>query len=256
MNKQFTQCLILIFSLLLSASYTVAASLNWSAVESTQSCVIAGYKVHYGTVSGQYTDSIDVGNTTTYDLDLLSLVPTQTYYFAVSAYSDSNLDGSVSQPVPYRDSPELDGTPVIDYTGNSFDITFNESGMQGAFTKENYSFSPALLFDDNFGITLTGKTYRLRMDDIPAQTIITISFSNITDNKGNALINTTIKLNDDDDDSMADDWEAAYGIDSPFSDADSDGIENQLEFTSGTNPLSTDTDGDGMDDAWEIQRDL
>ena len=256
MNKKYIISLIVVFSIILSVSYTFAASLNWSPVASTDSCVIAGYKVHYGTDSGQYTNSIDVGNTTSYNLDLLPLEPTQIYYFSVSAYSDTNLDGSLSAAVSYTDSPEVVGSPVIDYTNNTIDITFNENGMQGAFIKENYSFSPTLLFDNSTGISLTGKTYRLNMDYIPAQTIITITFDNITDNKGNSLINTSIKLNDDDDDGMADDWEAAYGISSPFLDADSDGIENQLEFTSGTNPLSTDTDNDGMDDAWEIQNNL
>ncbi len=256
MTKKLTGFLIFVCFIFLFASPSFSATLRWGAVASTAECTIAGYKIHYGTESGVYTSTIDAGDTLSYNLDLLALVPAQTYYFAVSAYSTTNFDGELSSPVPYRDAPEVVGSPVIDYTSDTIDITFNESTMQGAFTKGNYTFSPSLLYDDTRGILLTDKTYRLYMDDIPEHAIINITLSNITDNNGNDLIDNTFTINDDDNDGMADDWEADYGISSAFSDADSDGIDNQMEYTSGTNPLSSDSDNDGMDDAWEIQNSL
>lgn len=245
-----------VFFIFLSASSAQAGTLRWSAVTSSGDCVIAGYIVHYGIVSGEYPNSVDVGNVTSYNLSLLPLDPAQTYYIAVNAYSDSGLEGPLSEEISYRDSPEIVGIPSVDFDNGTIDITFSESGMQGAFTKGNYSFSPTALFNDDTGIILTDRTYRLTMDFIPAQSIITLTLSSITDGSGNPLISSTVTLNDDDDDGMADDWETAYGISSTFSDADSDGVENRLEFESGTDPLSTDTDNDGMDDAYEIQNNL
>jgi hypothetical protein len=66
--------------------------------------------VHYGTSSGEYTNIVDIDgqDNTSCDLDALNLVPAQTYYFAVSAYSTAGLEGSLSLPIsyttPYEDS--------------------------------------------------------------------------------------------------------------------------------------------------------
>jgi hypothetical protein len=49
---------------------------------------LAGYIIYYGTASGTYDDTIDVGNVTTYTLTGLTLG--QTYYIATIAYDTSN----------------------------------------------------------------------------------------------------------------------------------------------------------------------
>jgi hypothetical protein len=49
---------------------------------------LAGYKIYYGTASGTYDHSIDVGKVTTYTLT--GLAQGQTYYIAVTAYDTSN----------------------------------------------------------------------------------------------------------------------------------------------------------------------
>ena len=46
-----------------------------------------GYKVYYGTVTKAYTNSIDVGNLTTFTLT--GLTQGQTYYIVVTAYDTS-----------------------------------------------------------------------------------------------------------------------------------------------------------------------
>src|SRR5262245_31012751 len=48
---------------------------------------VAGYLISYGTGSGQYTNFVDVGNTTTHTLN--NLFAGQTYYFALRAYNAS-----------------------------------------------------------------------------------------------------------------------------------------------------------------------
>jgi len=56
---------------------------------------IAGYLLSYGTQSGAYTTTIDVGNVTTYQLTL----PAGTYYFAVQAYDSGGLISAYSTEV-------------------------------------------------------------------------------------------------------------------------------------------------------------
>lgn len=69
---------------------------------------VAGYKIHYGTVSiavsGQYEHSTDVGmatqtsnNTTSYTLRGLTMG--QTYYVAVTAYDKSQVESNFSNEV-------------------------------------------------------------------------------------------------------------------------------------------------------------
>ena len=51
---------------------------------------LAGYKVYYGTSCRTYGSSIDVGNVTSYTLDLPDLTEGQTYSIAVRAYDQDN----------------------------------------------------------------------------------------------------------------------------------------------------------------------
>ena len=60
---------------------------------------IAGYRVYYGTSSGNYTQSIDVGNVTTATIS--NLVPGQTYYFVVTDYNTAGLESLPSNEVAY-----------------------------------------------------------------------------------------------------------------------------------------------------------
>lgn len=258
-NNCYSLIFIICFFIFVPSSF--AAVLHWSQVDSTEDCTIAGYKIHYGTTSGQYNQIVDVGDATSYNLDFLPLIPIQTYYFAVSAYSTTNQEGPLSSPVSYRDSPHIVEYPLINYSNDTIDITFNEQNMQGADVKNNYDFSPSIFFDDDYVIVRPDAinqpgTYRLFLDYIPEQTIITMTVSAVTDNNGNALVSDTIILNDNDSDSMADDWEAFYGVSSAFLDPDSDGLYNQLEYTTGTSPVNDDCDNDGMPDGWEVENGL
>jgi chitinase len=257
--------IFIIFSFIFTSS-SFAAVLHWSPVDSTEEYVISGYKVHYGTSSGEYTNIVDIDgqDNTSCDLDTLNLVPAQTYYFAVSAYSTAGLEGSLSLPISYStpaEGPYIVQYPSIDYVNNIIDVTFSENNMQGTNVKNNYDFRPTIFFNEAYDIVLPDEinqpgTYRLLMDYIPERTIITMTVNNVTDDKGNALVSSTIVLNDNDNDSMADDWETYYGISTAFLDPDADGLENRSEFEWGTSPVDDDSDDDGMDDGWEVQNSL
>jgi hypothetical protein len=75
---------------------------------------LAGYKIHWGTSSGNYTASKDVGKTTT--CTLTGLDEGKTYYFAATAYdassNESGYSNQISYTVPYSDT---DGDGVPDY---------------------------------------------------------------------------------------------------------------------------------------------
>ena len=69
-------------------------TLSWTAVADSS---VLGYKVYWGTESGQYEANADAGPNPTYTVK--GLIPGQTYFFAVSAYNsggESALSAEVS----------------------------------------------------------------------------------------------------------------------------------------------------------------
>ena len=75
------------FVLLLLAWLPAVASAQSAILEwdPTTDSSVAGYRLYYGTRSGQYTVQVDVGNNTTHDVSGLDL--SLDYYFAVQAYT-------------------------------------------------------------------------------------------------------------------------------------------------------------------------
>ena len=71
-----------------SISPSNSVTLAWDApttnADGTPLTDLAGYKVYYGTASGNYTVSKDVGNVLTYTITGLQ---TGTYYFAATSYN-------------------------------------------------------------------------------------------------------------------------------------------------------------------------
>ena len=250
--KYFFFTNLFIIHIFLSISPAFSAVLRWSPVGSTNDCTIAGYKVHYGITSGDFTDVVDVNgqDNNSYDLDNLNLLVGQTYFFAVSAYSTTNQEGPLSSSIYHT------RYPFVDYANNTIDLTFGVNIVQGAYVTSNYEFIPTILFDDALAIIRTGWTYHLFLKDIPPQIIFSMGVSNVLDSDGNPLISDFITINDNDNNNMPDDWEEYYGINSAFLDADSDGLDNRSEFEWNTNPLDSDSDNDGMDDGWEVKNGL
>ncbi len=99
---RYLTVLLLLFSIpvMLFANASAHAAgqptLAWNAVNSPTP---AGYKLYYGTVSGSYAYSVNVGNTTTYTMSGLSTGAT--YYFAVTDYNSGGLESGYSNEVSY-----------------------------------------------------------------------------------------------------------------------------------------------------------
>jgi hypothetical protein len=70
---------------------------------------VTGYMIHYGTASGAYSQTVDVGNTTSYTVSNLS--DEQTYYFAVTAYNAVDYQSVYSNEVSKSVNPATDPVP-------------------------------------------------------------------------------------------------------------------------------------------------
>jgi len=76
------------------------ATLVWSApttnTDGTPLTDLAGYKVHYGTTHGSYSNTITVGNVTSYSINNLA---SGTYYFSLTSYDTSGVESGYSNEV-------------------------------------------------------------------------------------------------------------------------------------------------------------
>ncbi len=109
-NHRFWAWIIAIPFLIVVAGVSVDASagqatLTWNP--NTESD-LAGYKLHYGTASGNFTVHLDVHNVTTYTVT--GLTNGQTYYFAATAYDASGCESGYSNQVSYT-VPTTNGAP-------------------------------------------------------------------------------------------------------------------------------------------------
>ncbi len=81
--------------------HAVSNKLSWEAPaineDGSSLTDLAGYKVYYGTSSGSYSEAIDVGNVTTYDLT--NMTDGLTYYFTVTAYDTSGNESDYSNEI-------------------------------------------------------------------------------------------------------------------------------------------------------------
>lgn len=75
-----------------------AANINlaWDASSTSD---VSGYKIHYGTVSGNYSTVVDVGNAISYALS--NLHSGVTYFFAVTSYDSSGQESDYSNEISW-----------------------------------------------------------------------------------------------------------------------------------------------------------
>lgn len=123
---------------------------------------LAGYRVYWGTSSGNYSSHMDVGNKTTCTLS--GLQEGQTYYLAATAYDTSNNESGFSNQITYTvplSDADGDGVPDAqdafpnnpaettdtdgDGTGNNADTDDDNDGMPDVWESQ-YGFNP--LIDD------------------------------------------------------------------------------------------------------------
>lgn len=84
-----------------SGGANTTASLSWDApqtnIDGSPVSDLAGYRVYYGTSSGNYTSSVDIGLANAVVID--SLTPGATYYFVITTYDASGNESAYSNEV-------------------------------------------------------------------------------------------------------------------------------------------------------------
>jgi len=100
-----TTCLILMLLPGLSSAAT-SVTLAW---DPNTEADLAGYRVYYGQKSGEYSFQENVGNTTRYTM--AGLEEGKTYYFAVTAFNDNNLESPFSKELAYTIPIETPSDP-------------------------------------------------------------------------------------------------------------------------------------------------
>ena len=73
-----------------------SATLAW---DSSSTADVAGYRVYFGAVSGNYTSSVEAGNATTNTVP--GLVSGAVYFFAVKAYDANGLESAFSNEISF-----------------------------------------------------------------------------------------------------------------------------------------------------------
>ena len=102
---------MLVASLSAGSDPAQAATLTVSWASNTEAD-LAGYRLRLGTVSGQYTQTIEVGDATSAQVDNLQL--DTVYYVAIYAYDEAGNESAPSAEVSARIETSPDLMPAID----------------------------------------------------------------------------------------------------------------------------------------------
>jgi hypothetical protein len=132
---------------------------------------VVGYRLHDGTSSGNYSQTIEVGNTTTATVS--NLTAGRRYYFTVTAYNAAGLESLPSNQVSFMATPAATtgtanssgGAPTASLTttrngswvvgvGNDYDNAINRTA----------GTTQTLVHQD---LTPTGDTYWVQMQTAP-----------------------------------------------------------------------------------------
>lgn len=83
---------------------TGIATLSWGApttnTDGSMLTDLAGYRIHYGVTRDNLSTIIEVGNSTSYQIN--NLIAGDTYYFAVTAYTTTGVESAYSNEVSKR----------------------------------------------------------------------------------------------------------------------------------------------------------
>ena len=127
---------VLLWVLFLSPAEAAYLDLAW---DPNQEPDLAGYRVYYGTASGDYIDFVDVELTTSYHLD--NLLEDTTFYVAVTAYDSAGNESDFSEEVAAVSAEEDSAAddpgpgsggeppvPIFTYSENGLNCYFDSSG--------------------------------------------------------------------------------------------------------------------------------
>ena len=201
-------CLAPFISTADAASVTLAWDYN-------QEDDLAGYRLHYGNSSGNYSEVIDVGNNNRYTVGGLSAGVA--YYFAVTAYDSQGSESGYSTELAY--TPGVITHTITALAGDNGRIT--PGGLVTVNQGTNKTFS--MNSDPNFQIL------NVKVDGISLGTVSRYTFDNISTDH---IIEVSF----------------AFSGPEPEADSDMDGVPDDQDDFPGDPDEATDTDGDGEGD--------
>ncbi len=114
--------LLVLFFYFFTATGVFAADADFSWLPNSETS-LAGYKIYYGTVSGQYDQVLDVGSpgvvSGTVQATVSGLTGGVTYYFAATAYDSDGFESDFSQEVVWTapGTPPPAGAPIDEPPG-------------------------------------------------------------------------------------------------------------------------------------------
>jgi len=180
------------FFLIFSSAHAGDVILSWSA----SSGDVTGYKIYYGTNPDDYTNNIDVGDVTQYQIS--GLQEGITYYFVARAYNDSGESDS-SNEVSWLWSP-IDTEPptvlITSPTSNAAYETYESSVNLSGSASDNVGVNQVLWSNATAGSggTATGKRKpgRFLQSHYPREiNSITVTANDASDNQGSGTIIVT-----------------------------------------------------------------
>ena len=113
--------LVLLLFFWIGSAYSAQVTLAWDPNTDPD---LAGYRIHYGLLSDQYSNSVDVGNQTNYTLS--NLTDGKTYYFAATAYDRVGYESDFSNEAVFN------APPACAYSVSPSSQSFVSGGGSGA----------------------------------------------------------------------------------------------------------------------------
>lgn len=132
---------------------------------------VIGYRVHYGVVSGYYTNSIDVGNTTVRMIS--GLQGGATYFFSITSYDINGKESPYSKELTFMAGTPIvkvghakSGQPVLivmGLMGRAYDVQSSEDFRTWkSVGRVILDESPSAEFIPKNGLNLPRRFYRIR----------------------------------------------------------------------------------------------
>jgi len=124
----------IVFLIQIPNAFPTQVTVGWDENPETN---IAGYKLYYGTSSGNYTNTVDVGFQTQYTLT--NLQEGVTYFFAVAAYNTSLNESAFSKELVFKidlpnrspSTPPRPSGPASGYLNSSYNFSTSSSDPDG-----------------------------------------------------------------------------------------------------------------------------